>query len=147
MASAVHAPYSVESSGPPHPISAPSETKRILIVDDNSVIRSVLRTLIEIKGRFEVCGEANSGPDGIQQSETLQPDLVLLDLRMPGMNGLEAAPLIKAASPNVSIVLFTLYDKEIKETVYTAAYIDLVLRKSDGLEHLLHSLQNFLDQH
>ena len=63
------------------------------------------------------------------------------------MNGLEAAPLIKAASPNVSIVLFTLYEKEIKETVYTAAYIDLVLRKSDGLENLLHSIQNFLDQH
>ncbi len=147
MASPVHAPFSVGAARPPYPTSAPSEAKQILIVDDNAVIRSVLRALIEIKGRFEVCGEANSGLDGVQQSKTLQPDLVLLDLRMPGMNGLEAAPLIKAASPNASIVLFTLYDKEIKETVYTAAYIDLVLRKSDGLENLLQSIQNFLDQH
>ena len=101
MASPVHAPYSVQPAGPPHPISAPCAAKRILIVDDNAVIRSVLRALIGINGSFEVCGEANSGLDGVEQSRTLQPDLVLLDLRMPGMNGLEAAPLIKAASPNV----------------------------------------------
>ena len=116
---------------------------RILIADDNPVLRSVLHALIEASVGLEVCGEAVSGVDAIQQTKELKPDLVVLDLRMPGMNGLQVAPLLKQSLPKVFIVLFTMFESEISETVRTAAKIDLVVRKPDGMDRLLRSLQEF----
>jgi DNA-binding NarL/FixJ family response regulator len=122
-------------------ISSPLPVTRILIADDNAVVRTVMHTLIETKEGLQVCGEALTGLDAIQQAKDLQPDLVLLDLRMPGMNGLTASPLIKHAAPNARIVLFTMYDNEISETVRAEAHIDLLVRKSDGVDGLLRVLE------
>ena len=63
---------------------------------------------MEAKTGFEVCGEAASGLDAIQQAKELRPDIVVLDLRMPDMNGLQTAPVIKRALPSVVILLFTI---------------------------------------
>jgi len=116
---------------------------RILIADDNPVLRYVLHALIDVNAGLEVCGEAVSGLDAIQQTKDLKPDVVVLDLRMPGMNGLQVAPLLKQSWPSVFIVLFTMFENEISETVRTAAKIDLVLRKPDGMDRLLNSIQKF----
>jgi len=121
--------------------SSPVPRTRILIADDNAVVRTVMHTLIETKRGLHVCGEAVTGPDAIQQAKDLQPDLVLLDLRMPGMNGITASPLIKQAAPNARIVLFTMYDSEINETVKAEAHIDLLVRKSDGIDGLLRMIE------
>ena len=119
--------------------------KRILIADDNAVVRAVVRTLIETKLGLEVCGEAVDGLDVIQQAKDLKPDVVLLDFRMPILTGIEAAPIIKGAYPHVRIVLFTMYEKEISKTMARAAYIDLVVSKPDGLETLLESIQDLME--
>jgi two-component system nitrate/nitrite response regulator NarL len=100
--------------------------------------------LIEVKKGLEVCGEAENGLDAIQKTKDLLPDLVLLDLRMPVMNGLRAAPIIREALPKVHIVLFTIDGNEISETVRTAAHIDVVLKKPDGLDRLLESIQDLV---
>ena len=119
--------------------------KRILIADDNAVVRAVVRTLIETKLGLEVCGEAVDGLDVIQQAKDLKPDVVLLDFRMPILTGIEAAPIIKGAYPYVRIVLFTMYENEISKTMARGAYIDLVVRKPDGLNTLLESIQDLME--
>jgi DNA-binding NarL/FixJ family response regulator len=119
--------------------------KRILIADDNAVVRAVVRTLIETKLGLEVCGEAVDGLDVIQQAKDLKPDVVLLDFRMPILTGIEAAPIIKGAYPHVRIVLFTMYENEISKTMARGAYIDLVVGKPDGLNTLLESIQDLME--
>jgi DNA-binding NarL/FixJ family response regulator len=84
--------------------------KRILIVDDNEGIRHALRGLIETDSAFEVCGAAENGREAIEIAERTKPDLVILDLAMPVLNGLEAAPIITKAVPGVIVVLFTMIE-------------------------------------
>jgi len=112
----------------------------ILIVDDNSSIRLLLRSFVETKTRFSVCGEARHGTEGIEKAQQLQPDLVLLDLAMPLMNGAEAAVVLKGMMPETKIVLFTMHGDNIGNSLAAAAGIDLVLPKTEGFlkldEHL-----------
>ena len=82
---------------------------RILIADDNLPIRLGLRRLLEKQPGWEVCGEAVDGPDAIQKSRELHPDLIILDFLMPRANGLEAAREINKADPRVPILLCTIY--------------------------------------
>ena len=82
---------------------------RILIADDNLPIRLGLRRLLEKRPGWEVCGEAVDGPDAIQKSLELHPDLIILDFLMPGANGLEVAREINKADPQVPILLCTIY--------------------------------------
>jgi DNA-binding NarL/FixJ family response regulator len=119
--------------------------KRVLIADDSAIVRAVVRTLIEAQVGLEVCGEAVDGLDVIQQTKDLKPDVVLLDFRMPILTGIEAAPIIKGAYPHVRIVLFTMYENEISKTMARGAYIDLVVRKPDGLNTLLESIQDLME--
>jgi DNA-binding NarL/FixJ family response regulator len=119
--------------------------KRVLIADDNAIVRAVVRTLIETKVGLEVCGEAVDGLDVIQQTKDLKPDVVLLDFRMPILTGIEAAPIIKGAYPHVRIVLFTMYENEISKKMARGAYIDLVVSKPDGLNTLLESIQDLME--
>jgi DNA-binding NarL/FixJ family response regulator len=119
--------------------------KRVLIADDNAIVRAVVRTLIETKVGLEVCGEAVDGLDVIQQTKDLKPDVVLLDFRMPILTGIEAAPIIKGAYPHVRIVLFTMYENEISKKMARGAYIDLVVSKPDGLNTLLESIQYLME--
>ena len=82
---------------------------RILIVDDSAIFREGLRTTIEAHPDWEVCGEAVDGIEGIQKSRLLNPHLILMDLSMPRMSGIEAASQILREFPNVRILLLTLY--------------------------------------
>src|ERR1700681_1056961 len=82
---------------------------RILIVDDSAIFREGLRTTIETHADWEVCGEAVDGIEGIQKSRLLGPQLILMDLSMPRMSGIEAASQILREFPNVRILLLTLY--------------------------------------
>jgi DNA-binding NarL/FixJ family response regulator len=80
---------------------------RILIADDDSPIRRLLRRLIEEHSNWEVCGEAVNGADAVEKTEALAPDLVVLDLAMPQMNGLQAAREISKADPGLPMLLLT----------------------------------------
>jgi DNA-binding NarL/FixJ family response regulator len=82
----------------------------ILIVDDCAVIRDSVRDALEKEKDWIVCGEAINGQDGVEKAKRLNPDLIVLDLSMPVMNGLEAARRLKLILPTVPVVLFTSFD-------------------------------------
>ena len=86
-------------------------TERILIVDDHPLTRDALAALLAQQG-FDVVGEAASGEEAIAEAEGLQPDLVLLDLTMPGMDGLTALPRIREEAPLAEVVVLTASDAE-----------------------------------
>lgn len=83
---------------------------RVLLVDDIESIRSMLKTLLELEAGFEVVGEASNGKEAIQAAAELDPDLIVMDLHMPVMNGLEATSAISATMPHIKIVAFTSSD-------------------------------------
>jgi len=80
---------------------------RILIADDHSDLREILKVLLETQAGWQVCGAATNGLEAVQQAAELKPDIIILDLSMPEMDGLQAASLISSASPEVPILLYT----------------------------------------
>lgn len=84
---------------------------RILLVDDNDDVRRLLRTKVEALGTYDVVGEAADGLEAIERAKSLKPDVVLLDLAMPRMDGLEALPLILAESPQSKVIVLSGFDQ------------------------------------
>jgi DNA-binding NarL/FixJ family response regulator len=85
---------------------------RILIADDHEVARRGIRSLLESHPGWEVCAEAKDGRDAVELATSTKPDLVLLDIGMPNLNGLESARQILATSPNVAILILTMHDSD-----------------------------------
>lgn len=119
-------------------------SKSILVVDDSDITRKITRLFLEIQIDLEVCGEAVDGVDAIKKAKELKPDLILLDLVMPRMNGIEAASVIKGIMPQVLIVLFTMYKETVGNALASAVGIDAVLSKPDGGWNLLECVQTLL---
>ena len=85
---------------------------RILLVDDHLLFRKGLAQLLSAQPDFEVAGEATDGLEAVEQTRLLHPDLVLMDIRMPNCDGLEATRRVKAQSPEVQVVMLTVSDDE-----------------------------------
>lgn len=83
---------------------------RILVVDDQPYMRRVVRSLLESKREWEVCGEASDGREAIEKTEKLHPDVVIMDMSMPRLNGLEATRFIHKFFPRSEVVILTLHD-------------------------------------
>jgi len=83
--------------------------KQILIADDNSAVRRIIRGFFDDRADIAVCGEAVDGLQAVEKAKALRPDLIVLDLVMPQMNGAEAASVLKKAMPEVPILLFTMH--------------------------------------
>jgi DNA-binding NarL/FixJ family response regulator len=83
---------------------------RILLVDDHPVVRQGLRTLLEEREEWEVVGEASDGIEALEKVDTLQADVVVLDVTMPRMNGIEACRLIQQKSPRREVLFVTQHD-------------------------------------
>jgi DNA-binding NarL/FixJ family response regulator len=114
---------------------------RILIADDHEVVRRGVRTLLEGQPEWEVCGEASTGREAIENVRSLCPDLVILDIAMPDMDGLEAIPNILNACPAVKILVLTMHDSpEAATNVLAAGAAGLVL-KSDATHDLVMAVQ------
>jgi DNA-binding NarL/FixJ family response regulator len=118
-------------------------TKSVLIADDSQAIRWSLRTAFERAG-YTVCGEAIDGIDLLEKAARTSPDLVVLDLRMPKMSGVEAASLLRKKLPKIKIVLLTLYD--VGPSVAAEAGVTAVFAKQDGIQQLPEQLQKLFDQ-
>src|ERR1700750_3180317 len=93
----------------PDPVSKPLSI-RCLIVDDNRYIRYSLRSIIEAVPDWKVCGEAEDGAEALLKVGELRPDLVVMDLQMPTMNGLESARHISRLAPRVPIIMCTMFN-------------------------------------
>jgi DNA-binding NarL/FixJ family response regulator len=105
----------------------------VLIVDDNTVIRSSLRSWIEGNADFQVCGEAENGMVAVQKVEEMHPDIVILDLQMPVMDGLEAARKISHIAPDTAMVMFTMHPSRELLKVAQAVGVRDVVSKTDQL--------------
>jgi DNA-binding NarL/FixJ family response regulator len=113
--------------------------KSILIVDDSSAIRKGLRNLLSNDTDVRVCGEATNGKEAIERARELHPDVIVLDVSMPVLNGLQAAPVLHRMLPGTSIILFTSYGKAVAGHSRTAG-IDAVISKDDGVTSLLETI-------
>jgi two-component system response regulator NreC len=85
-------------------------TARVLLADDHAVLRSGLRLLLTSQNEFEVAGEASSGLETLALAERLQPELILLDLSMPELGGLDALPALRKIAPSARILILTMHD-------------------------------------
>jgi two-component system response regulator DevR len=114
---------------------------RILLVDDHEVVRVGVRALIERQEDMEVIGEASTVREAITQAEQLAPDVVVLDIRLPGGNGLEACRQIKALRPDTRIIVLTSYPDD--EVLFDAigAGADGYVLKQIGSDELIRALQ------
>jgi two-component system nitrate/nitrite response regulator NarL len=136
---------------PPTPVLDPVADKddvpqgrKILIVDDSHFERSVIRSAVEALTKFRVCGEASDGVEAIKKARELRPDLVIMDLAMPLMNGVEAAMVLRNAMPETPIVLFTLYAEQLRGAISPGFGVRLIVSKTDGLAPLIESLERLL---
>jgi two-component system response regulator NreC len=87
-----------------------SDVKRVLLADDHAVLRSGLRLLIDNQPDLAVVGEAGDGPETLSQAKALQPDVILLDLNMPGMDGLTLLPRLRQEAPGSQVLILTMHD-------------------------------------
>lgn len=120
--------------------------KCILIVDDFEPIRKAVREFFESQSGFDVCGEAVDGYDAIQKAQELKPDLIILDLSMPRMSGIKAAPILKRMLPQTPIVLLTSHHHALQGYDARAAGIDAVIPKGADISLLLDSVQGLLQE-
>ncbi len=114
---------------------------RILIVDDHGIVRAGIRSLLEAQPGLEVIGEAARGEEALEKAMLLHPDLVLMDIAMPGMNGIEATRRIKSELPDIRILVLTIHDdEEFFFPVLRAGASGYILKEAEPQE-LLHAIQ------
>jgi len=119
---------------------------RILVVDDHAVVRRGVRSLLESRDGWEVCGEAMTGRDAVEQSRRLRPDVVVMDLSLPELNGLEATRHILKDAPETEVLVLTMHQsEELARDVLQAGARGYVL-KSDADENLIAAVES-LRQH
>ena len=114
---------------------------RILIADDRELMRVALRTLFVLRPNWEICGEAEDGREAITKATELQPDVIVLDYKMPVANGLQAAYEICRNLPTTPIVMYTLYKSAQLESVARSAGVRRVIGKEDGVQGLLGAIE------
>jgi CheY-like chemotaxis protein len=113
--------------------------KRILVADDSPHIRKALCRMFEDHAYLEICAEAENGQIAVDKALQLKPDLIILDLAMPIMNGLEAARILNGIMPAVPKILFTLHAQAILEADIESAGIHRVVSKSDMEQLMRHA--------
>ena len=118
--------------------------KRILIVEDEVSVRHAVRTFLEHQSQLEVCGEAANGVEALDKAVSLRPDLILLDLSMPIMNGVEVASLLRARMPATPVVVYTMFDDVLGKPLAATLGIAAIVSKSDGLAKLVARIEALL---
>ena len=114
--------------------------RRVLIVDDNPQVRQELRTLLPLAGDVEVVGEAADGQEALRLAQALQPEVVLMDLEMPVLDGYEATRQIKASSPSCRVVALTVHGYEAARQKASRSGVDVFLVKGGCVETLVQAI-------
>ena len=118
---------------------------RILIVDDHPVTREGLRTALELSEEVVIVGEAESGEQAIERAGELTPDIVFMDVRMPGMDGIEATKAIRIASPATRIILFTVDESRASISEAIQAGVSGYLLKDASADALVDAARNAVE--
>lgn len=124
---------------------------KVIIVDDHAIVREGLKSLINHEEDFEVIAEAESGTECLEILETSIPDIILMDLKMPGISGIDSTRLIKTEYPQIKLILLTNYDNEeyVLEAIKAGAdgYVLKDVKKGDLIEILRKNIQDqaFID--
>jgi DNA-binding NarL/FixJ family response regulator len=107
-------------------------------------MRMALRATVKLQPHWEVCGEATDGREAVAKAEELQPDLIVLDFKMPIANGIKAGSEIFSSRPNIPILMYTLYKTRELEVAAKLVGIRQVIGKEDGPQHLLSAIEDAL---
>jgi len=111
--------------------------KSVLVVEDNAAIRRALCRIFMSEANLEVCGEAENGQEGIEKAQELRPDLIVMDLSMPVMNGIVAARILKTLMPKVPLIVFSEYSDMFSEQEVRSAGVSALVSKFDHVSVLL----------
>jgi len=107
-------------------------------------VRGAIRKFVEATNRFRVCGEAENGLEAVKKAMDGNCDLVLLDIGMPHLNGIEAAKRLRLALPRVKLVAFSMLVSQLREELLASNAFDAILSKSAGLSRLMDTLNSLL---
>jgi len=118
--------------------------KAVLIVDDNPFIRNSLCELFKREADFDVCGEAENGKQAIAKAQELHPDLIVIDLSMPVMNGLDAARELKRIMPGIPLIMFSEYSDSFSEQEARSVGISALVSKSQHVSVLVEKAHSLL---
>lgn len=115
------------------------DTISIFLVDDHQVVREGLRRMLELEPDFEVVGEAGTAKEALDQVETLSPEVILMDIKMPGTDGIELTRQVKRKAPGTNVIMLTLYDEYLHQAIEAGAKGYLV--KDINREELLKAIR------
>lgn len=118
--------------------------RSVLIVDDNPVFRKIVIELLTRDGDLEVCGEAENGREAIEKAQLLRPALIVTDLSMPHMNGLEETRILKQLMPAVPVIIYSAHVDSIVEKEALAAGASAVVSKCDAVSTLIGKARELL---
>lgn len=111
--------------------------KSVLIVDDGPLLRQKLSERLRREGDFDVCGEAGDGQEAIEKVQQLQPDLVIMDISMPKMNGFDAVRALRKLIPSIPIIVFSNHSDAFVKTLALSLGVAAVISKSQNISVLL----------
>jgi len=113
---------------------------RVIVVDDHAVIRRGVQGILQASPEWELCGEAENGQEAIKLAESVKPEIIIMDVSMPGLNGLEATRIIHNILPDTKVLLLTLHSSsELVRSAFRAGARGYVL-KSDAEHELVRAL-------
>ena len=118
--------------------------KSVLIAEDHALTRHALCSLFDSQEDFEVCGDAENGQEAIEMAEVLRPDLIVLDLSMPVMNGIEAAGALRQLMPETPIIVFSEYSDVFSEREAGSEGISALVSKTEPVSVLLDKARTVL---
>ncbi len=128
----------MSGNGLPHP------RVRVLIADDHEVMRMGIRNLLQLQSGWTVCAEASNGQEAVEKAQQFQPDVIIMDITMPVMNGLDAAHQITKTHPQIPVILFSMH---VSDDIYRHMKIDGVrgaVAKADAARDLARAVEAVL---
>ena len=117
-----------------------------MLVDDNDAIRRSLHHVFDFNPDWDVCGEASNGLEGVEKAKTLHPDLIVMDVSMPVMNGLEAARVIHETMPRVLVILCSLHTDDSLRSEAREAGVRAIVSKTQNVQMLVSKARELLQR-